>query len=925
MMKRNEQTETRFFKICIYVILGVTLIYFVAWQLTHPRNATIDNNAVFLDGFETTDADGETVIVKPDTRYAFVDGVFETRKKLPEILRDDILCIFSFSDLDVYCGDRLIYQNRLYSEPPIIGGAVNGIHHFVNLDESCAGQTVRILQYQGPEATCLASKVILGTGSEIYRLMFREYGPLFIMGLFVLAIAGVLIIFGLVMQHHNRQPAGIVTISIAVFVTAGWIVTESYFYPFVFMHNFIDGLMSYFLCMLLPSPYIFYLSSLQKGRYRKTYRALHIIVLASFVVCTGLHFTGICRFYQALPYIDFMLAGMIFMFTVIMFNEFRHGYVKSYRYTAMGLSCFMLAAIVEILLVLVSNREQIGGLVMISMMFLLGFAVAQQMEDSQILQLERQKALELSETKTAFMANMSHEIRTPINSILGMNEMILRESREPETLAYAGTIQRSGKMLLSLINDVLDFSRIEAGKLEIVKDEYRTSELLADIATIAGEQAEQKGLKFEMEIADGIPAGMYSDEVRIKQILLNLLSNAVKYTDKGTVTLTAGGQFTDDETYDLIFTVKDTGRGIREEDIGNLFQAFSRNDLRKNRNIEGTGLGLAIVKSITDGLGGTVKVESEYQKGSVFTVTLPQHVTDHTKTPVTLSAMKEAGIRKAASRAYVAPEAKILAVDDNQPNLMIVRAFLKDIRAQVDLCSNGKEALVRCRATRYDLILLDHMMPEPDGIQTLHLIREDPGGLNHDTTAVVLTANAVAGIRKTYLDAGFADYLTKPMTVERLQEAVRWYLPEEKVLEPEEADGVYEFEAAPAEDAGSASAHSLEIPGLDMDEALKNTGGSTELLAEVLNDIVQGAAQKTEDIRKSAAEKDLERYRLTAHTLKGLTATVGAKEMSEQARKHEYAARDGDVDFILENYEAFASDYAAFAAKIRTALRKEKT
>ena len=361
--------------------------------------------------------------------------------------------------------------------------------------------------------------------------------------------------------------------------------------------------------------------------------------------------------------------------------------------------------------------------------------------------------------------------------------------------------------------------------------------------------------------------------------------------------------------------MRDTGRGIREEDQQHLFKAFNRNDLERNRNIEGTGLGLAIVKRITDAMGGSIGVESEYGKGSVFTVTLPQKVTDHSMMPRDLNTARAMEMKSRKGGGFIAPDAVILAVDDNRPTLNIVSAFLKDTQAQVDLCTNGNEALRLCREKRYDLILLDHMMPDPDGIRTLEMIRTDAGSGNRDVPAVVLTANAVAGSREKYLEAGFADYLAKPLDAAKLEETVRKYVPAEKIREKEEekAEDVMEFAAsAPEETQEKADPEKYRALGLDPETALMHMGGSGKLLDEVLADLAANARETARGLRECAEKKDLEAYRIAAHSVKGLMATIGATAMSEEAREHEFAARDGNEEFVVEKSKAFADKYEAF-------------
>ncbi|MBO7633128.1 MAG: response regulator, partial [Lachnospiraceae bacterium] len=468
--------------------------------------------------------------------------------------------------------------------------------------------------------------------------------------------------------------------------------------------------------------------------------------------------------------------------TAILIKEVIDGKIVEYKYTAIGLAGFLVCALVEIMIlnlwpVMNDELPMLFGLA-----FMLTLAVIQQIRDLKRISDERQKAIDLSEAKTRFLASMSHEIRTPINAVLGMNEMILRENRDPVIDGYAKVAKSSGRMLLMMVNDVLDFSKIEAGKMEITNAEYSFSALLRDIRPMLKERADEKSLELNLVIEGEVPERQISDEFRIRQMIINLVNNAIKYTDKGSVTLTVGGEYIEEGMFLLRLCVKDTGRGIREEDRKHLFEAFSRADIRKNRSIEGTGLGLAIVKNILDCMGGTIDVVSRYGSGSAFTIELPVEAigeervnADSVERPANTVSADEGGD-------FSAKDAAVLAVDDTSINLTLLTLLLKRVDVVPDLCESGLQAIQMCKEKKYDLILLDHMMPEIDGIETLKLIRESGDSLNKDTTAVVLTANAMAGSRALYIEAGFADYLTKPIDARLLEDALKKYLPAEKIV-----------------------------------------------------------------------------------------------------------------------------------------------
>lgn len=402
------------------------------------------------------------------------------------------------------------------------------------------------------------------------------------------------------------------------------------------------------------------------------------------------------------------------------------------------------------------------------------------------------EAIAAANAKSVFLANMSHEIRTPINAILGMDTMILRESDDKDILEYAGNIQSASQTLLSLINDILDFSKIETGKLELVKGDYDLSSLINDVYHMLLGKAKEKGLVLNVESDKNLPAKLYGDEVRIRQIIVNILNNAIKYTEKGSVTLKVGSiekldNISDDslenKTITITFTITDTGIGIKEENIPHLFDSFSRFDENKNKHIEGTGLGLAITKQLTDLMNGNITVTSEYGKGSVFMVNIPQKAVSDLKIgdisqKYNTNTRSDKNKKKAS---FTAPDANVLVVDDVKMNINVFKALLKRTELNVDSAMSGAEALELIKEKKYDIIFLDHMMPDMDGIETYKHMKELEENPNKDATVIMLTANAIMGAKEEYLSIGFSDYLSKPVQTPKLEKMILKYLPEELI------------------------------------------------------------------------------------------------------------------------------------------------
>ncbi|MCR5790172.1 MAG: response regulator [Lachnospiraceae bacterium] len=394
----------------------------------------------------------------------------------------------------------------------------------------------------------------------------------------------------------------------------------------------------------------------------------------------------------------------------------------------------------------------------------------------------RKEAERANHVKSDFLASMSHEIRTPINSILGFDEVILRESRDKDITQYASNIKVSGQTLLTLINDILDFSKIESGKLEIIPVDYEVKKLLADLVLLVRQRAADKGLMVRCKIDEKLPRMLHGDDVRIRQIITNLLTNAVKYTNKGGVVLSmqlaeAGNPAK------IRVSVKDTGTGIRKEDQKELFAAFRRVDEKKNRNIEGTGLGLAICVNLLEQMGSELLLDSEYGKGSEFSFVLAQEVVDETpEGPFDIATEESLRTVEVTKENFTAPMVKILVVDDVEMNLMVFRHLLKNTKMMIETADSGEKSLEMLRTGNYDMIFMDHLMPEMDGIETLKKGRED-GLIDTERLPVIaLTANAIAGARERFISEGFSDYLTKPIEVSQLNEILLKYLPKDKVI-----------------------------------------------------------------------------------------------------------------------------------------------
>lgn len=396
--------------------------------------------------------------------------------------------------------------------------------------------------------------------------------------------------------------------------------------------------------------------------------------------------------------------------------------------------------------------------------------------------MEAEKVEEMSKAQNRFFSNMSHEIRTPINTIIGFNEMILREDISEEVAEDAANIEAAGKILLHLINDILDMSKIQSGQMELAKAAYNPGDMLSEIVAMMWMRARDKELDFHVNVSPDIPAELIGDEVRIKQILINIVNNAIKYTREGSVTLTVQCGEKSGDSMNIIYTVSDTGIGIRKESLPHLFNAFRRVDEDNNRYIEGTGLGLSIVKQLVDLMGGRITVNSIYTQGSTFIVEIPQDVSGTSVIgELDMASRNILNGRETYRQKFEAPSARLLVVDDNESNLLVARKLLRATQIQIDTASSGREALELTLNNEYNVIFMDHLMPEMDGIECLRNIRAQAGGKCRETAIVALTANAGEENRQLYRKAGFDSYIEKPVSGNILESELYRLLPKELV------------------------------------------------------------------------------------------------------------------------------------------------
>ena len=940
--KGNESKIILVLKRIFLLFVLVICVYFVWGQsiLAYEREIGHGEYRTFSDGWVWIKEDGTREEIEiPGKCGAERNELVVVENVLPDDVRDNLyLCIRSSKqETKIYIDGELRQEYTTEDTRPF--GKVSAVAWvFVKLKSEDAGKEIRMELQTDSSYTGAFYDIHYGERWEIWSEFFKIDGGELVVGLLMLVLGILSVVIGSILKVIYKKDIEMEYLAWAVLLTAIWVLSNSVFRQILFPSVSVISDMGFFMLMLIPIPFMLYLNNVQGERYKTVYAIMVGANLLDIIFCTVLHIGNLVDFSDTNKIMCVVAALSILVMVVTLIRDVYTAKIKEYKLVALGILAICVAGVVEIIIYFKWTNQFSGSVVAIGLVCMLIISFVNTVSNILKMEKEKQQALISNETKGKFLANMSHEIRTPINAVLGMDAMILRECKDESIREYALNIQNAGQTLLSLINDILDFSKIESGKMEIIPVEYDFSSMIHDVVNMIMMRAEDKGLKMNLSVDSTLPYKVYGDEVRIRQVLTNLLTNAVKYTKEGSMGLTVSGQ-RDGEDIILYFAVEDTGIGIRPEDIQKLFARFERIEEERNRNIEGTGLGMSITMQLLKLMDSELVVESEYGVGSKFSFEIRQRIVCDEPIGDLEERIKKLSTQYTYDAAFVAPDVHILVVDDNALNRKVFKNLLKQTKVQVDDLESGKECLEIVQEKHYDIIFLDHMMPEMDGVETLHAMKNSAEYPCKDTPVIALTANAIQGAKEMYLKEGFDDFLSKPIQPEKLEKMIKHWLPKELLLRE---DTVTETvadklsEDIPADDrvtdgapAGETEENTLPtIEGLDWQSALTHLP-DMDLLMETIYDFhstMNGEADFLQNCYENLEDHDqmLNSYRIKVHAMKSSAALIGITHLSEKAKALEMAAKDGDKEFICQNTEEFLKEWRSYKEKLSICIKEEE-
>ncbi len=952
----------RYFKKFVWIVLmfNVGLLAFVALQFS-VDDMTLSTGKVydFNQNWILTGEDGESIAIDelPYLGESDAGDIVIVENTIPkEYFGMTMSFLSADKTLKVWLDEECVYTFGV-SDKRSFGNTPGSVVNFIDIPHDLSEGNIRI-EMCSPYADYAARVSAISIGKRDVLILQLLQKNLFKIGCnLVILICAIIFFLLFVIQKVSRQSTG----GVQYLFGYGMVTSLYYFIETKVMHIFYGNQTFYsvmvFVCiMMIPLFVSLYYANGILGIYKKRWKILLTLIYANIVVQMIL---------QLSDTVDFMnmafLSHALIMLTVITGMKSYMDILKRKRdmhiklgmlallfmggggvvdivrmyivavgdmgqFSRLGTMCFSVLMLYQHMDLIISgytrNIEENARLLQHEMEYM--EKKNAQLEKANALAEEARKdAMAADVAKGRFLAHMSHEIRTPINAVLGMDTMILRESTDAKIKEYALDIQNAGQNLLSLINDILDFSKIESGKLEIIQIEYDFSSLMHDISNMIKAKAEAKKLQLHISVNENLPSRLLGDDVRIRQVLVNLLNNAVKYTQKGSVTLKVEGKVEDRKAI-LDFSVEDTGIGIKEEDISKLFEEFERIEEKRNRNIEGSGLGMNITTQLLELMGSKMQVESVYGKGSRFYFTLEQQIVDSAPIGNLEERIRKQNTEYAYMAAFVAPKARILVVDDNITNLKVFVSLLKRTKVNVDVADGGRAGLEMVEKNHYDLIFLDHMMPDMDGIETLHRMKDMENSQCIGTPVVALTANAITGAKEMYLAEGFDAFLPKPVNPEKLEQMILRLLPRDllhfEVDEEESRQDAEMSQIVPHEEEPELPM----VDGIDWSYGFMHLPGK-ELLMDTVMDFYKSMDAEADTLdgyyAKCKGDSDmLRQYKIKVHAMKSSANLIGATVLGGMAKVLENAARDADIYTIDALHGIFLKEWKGAKVALKSVV-----
>ncbi len=892
-----------------YILLILAFGYGIVGQSVLPCDHPDQRNICeeYPGEWYRMESDGTKKQIRLPGKYEKGIGTLETT--IPDHPDPRISCIcFRGQDLCAYLDGKLIYEYST-KENRWFGQTSPETYLLIPLTADDAGKVLRL---ELVTDNGILYQPYWGSEFGVWGFLIKQYGNEIVIAAILFLMGVLTIIISWIYEISTKRSIDIIYLGYGVALSAVWLDMNSIFRQIMFANVSVASDIPFLMVMLIPFAVIIYMNEIQKHRFEKMYRLVGWLMGIIDITCCILYIAGIKELVSTFVFVAMGCFAAITTVVVTFFIDMKSRKIREYSAVSVGLFGAFVCSVIQLVMYFTRKGAFHGSYFAIGMLFLLVCASIHTIKSVFGIEKDKRAAEIANESKSRFLAQMSHEIRTPMNAVLGMDEMILRESREPAVREYALDIQNAGKSLLALINDILDISKIDSGKLQIIPVEYDVSSMIHDTVNMIYQKAASKGLAVEVHVDEKLPSRLRGDDIRIRQVLVNLLNNAVKYTEHGSVTLSVGGE-QQEQTIVLHFEVKDTGIGIKEEDMPKLFEEFRRIEENRNRNIEGTGLGMSITVQLLRLMGSHLEVTSTYGAGSRFFFDLEQDIINDTPIGKLSERIRQQEQEYIYETSFLAPDADILVVDDNAVNRKVFCNLLKDTRMRIDEADSGEECLRKITVKKYDIIFLDHMMPGMDGIETIHAFPKQEGNRNLETSVIALTANAVTGAKEMFLQNGFDDFLAKPIVYEKLEKIFKKYLPADKLIENDIEQPREQFQKETEEEEQIRQRLDM-ISELNLEYAYLHYKGPKDLYI-VIEDFVQMAdtdASALDAFEKQITDGDyLRQYRVKVHAMKTSAAMIGAITVSGLAKLLEYAARDGKLDVIKNVHPLFLEEWRA--------------